>query len=84
MQAGQDLVMQDAPGALVDDLGLGQVLALEGHQAAGHLGAGLRVDQAFAHRLGQLDLFLGIQAASTLFTQQEGANQTALAPQWDG
>ena len=35
---------------------LGQPLALQSHQAAGQLGAGPRVDQAFATRPGNLDI----------------------------
>ena len=58
VQVGQDLVMQHAPRLLVDDLGLGHVLALEAHQAARHLRAGLGVDQPFAGDGGDLHLFL--------------------------
>ena len=81
VQLRQHIVVQHAAGAPVDHLAFGQALALERHQAARHLGAGLRVDQALAGGAGDLDLLLGVQPAVALIAQQQHADQPALAPQ---
>ena len=60
---------------------LGQALALEVHQPAGHLGAGLGVDQPLTSRTSDLDLLLGIQPAVEFVAQEQHADQAALAPQ---
>ena len=84
LDGGQDVVVQDAAGALVDDLALGQSFTLQIHQPPGHLGAGLGVDEAFAADAGDLDLFLGVEAAVALGAEEEEANQAALAPEGNG
>jgi hypothetical protein len=69
VQAGQGIVVQDAPRAPVEDLTLGQALTLEGHQTPRHLGAGLRVNQSFAARSRDFDFFLRVQPTVCFFAQ---------------
>lgn len=84
VQAREDVIMQDAAGAVVENLAFGQALALEGHQAAGHFGAGLGVYEALAGGAGQFHFFLGVEAAAALVAQEQDANEAALAPEGDG
>lgn len=67
LHGGEDFVVQDAAGALIDELGLGEAFALEAHEAAGHFDAGLGVDEPFAADAGDFDLFLGVEAAISFF-----------------
>src|SRR5438132_12441190 len=81
MQAWEDVVMEDAAGAAVKDLAVGEALALEEHEALGHLGAGLGVYQPLPAGACYLDLLLRVQAPIALLPQQQHPYQPSLAPQ---
>ncbi len=70
VQMGQHVIVQHAAGSLIEQLAFDQALALQGHQSARHLGAGLGVDQSFPAGAGDFDLLLGVEAPIAFFTQQ--------------